>query len=680
VSPVLVVTLGLLFLLPIFFTPGQLAEEFELPKSLLLAAGMLLFLVWWIAGESSRPVSMGFGRWLRAIPGRITASIRHDPLGGAVGLMLLSAVLSTLASVRPYLSLFGAPQSHAGLRTIAGLAAVYYASRSLAASQPSWFRRLALAAAWSAAVAAAYSLLQIAHLDPITWSRQSSFAGLVRSGSTVGHAYTLSAYLVTCLPLVLWLLARSRSRAAALGWGVLATASLFIVIASLSRGAWLGAGTWLELWRAGLRMFRDHPALGVGLDAYQAAFPPYRTAELTRIEWGGTPGKAQNDAIQILATQGALGSLAALAIVLLSALGLWRIAKRAGPETRAAAVAAGAGLAAYVASSLVGFGTVATSALAAALAGWIGQESWVSEARVMDEGAAGLPAAVRTGHGSGARAGLARPAWSIALGLALASVLGYFLIVRPLRGEIFLAEALHGPSGNRTRDGFLERAAQAAPWDPRYPAEVGRSYFNEALRQRDPEEAGRYISIARDALARSVAIAPENSESRVLYATALSAQSVLSPELVSRDQVRGEFLRAVALDPLNPMVLVGAERGLIAAGLEGDARELALRCARAYPDFGPPLADLGSIALAQGRTAAAAETLKLALGRQWRDDEGGAANAWNALARASLALGDPRQAAAAADSAIARNPNLAQAFALREAAARAMSGGHPSGR
>src|SRR6185295_14336100 len=340
--------------------------------------------------------------------------------------------------------------------------------------------------------------------------------------------------------------------------------------------------TRLELWRSGLRMFGDHPALGVGLDAYVAAFPPYRTAELTRIEWGGTPGKAHNDAIQILATQGVLGGLAALAIVLLSALGLWRIAKRAGPEARAAAVAAGAGLAAYAASSLVGFGTVTTSALAAALAGWIGRESWVPEAIATDEGAAGLPAAVRTGHGSGARAGLARPAWSIALGIAIASVLGYFLIVRPLRGEIFLAAALHYPSGNTTRDGYLERAAEAAPWDARYPAEVGRSYFFEALRERDAEGRLRLLALSHDAMARSIRIAPENSENRILYATTLSAQSVLSPGLVSRDQVRDEFHRAVALDPLSPMVLVGAERGLIAAGLTEEARELALRCARAY--------------------------------------------------------------------------------------------------
>jgi len=83
--------------------------------------------------------------------------------------------------------------------------------------------------------------MQIAHLDPVKWQRQSSFEGLVRNGSTVGHANTLSAYLLMCLPLVVWLAVRSRSRAARIAWLTLSAASLFIIVMSLSRGAWLGA-------------------------------------------------------------------------------------------------------------------------------------------------------------------------------------------------------------------------------------------------------------------------------------------------------------------------------------------------------------------------------------------------------------------------------------------------------
>ncbi len=509
-SPVFIVTLGLLFLLPVFFTPGQLLEEFEFAKVSLLVTGALVLAAWWTAAESSRIGTAGFAGWLRTLPGRSAAAIRRDPLGGAVALMLLSAWASTVASARPPLSLFGAPQSHAGLRTLAALAAVYYASRTLAGS-PTWFRRLAQAAGAAAAVAAAYALMQLAHLDPLTWQRQSAFEGLLRTGSTVGHANTLSAYLAMCLPLVVWLAAKSRAGAARIGWGALAAASLFVVVASLSRGAWLGVAaggavaillvlasgrrptrasvliagailalalllplltpmrgpiltrvgqltdvsaetsrTRVELWRAGLRMFADHPILGVGLDSYIAAFPPYRTVALTRIEWGGTPAKAHNDAIQILATQGLFGGIAALAIVILCMIVIWRIARRGSPESREAAILTGAALAAYVASSLVGFGTVAVSALAAALAGWAARAARTAEAHTAE---------AHTAEAHAREGAPVRSLWNLLTGAALASVLWFVLVGKPLRAEMYLAEALHYPTGNSGRDELLAKAA-----------------------------------------------------------------------------------------------------------------------------------------------------------------------------------------------------------------------------
>ncbi len=724
-------TLALLFLLPIFFTPGQLLEEFEFPKVSLLVTGALVLAAWWIAAESSRIGTAGFPGWLGALPGRAAAAIRRDPLGGAVALMLLSAAASTAASVRPPLSLFGAPQSHAGLRTVAALAAIYHASRTLASS-PAWFRRLAQAAGAAAAVAAAYALVQLAHLDPLTWQRQSAFEGLVRTGSTVGHPNTLSAYLAMCLPLVLWLAAKSRARAARIGWGALAAASLFVVVASLSRGAWLGVAaggavaillvlasgrrptraaalvagailalalllplltpmrgpvltrlgqltdmsaetsrTRVELWRAGLRMFADHPILGVGLDSYIAAFPPYRTVALTRIEWGGTPAKAHNDAIQILATQGLLGGIAALAIVILCAIAVWHVARRGNPDSREAAIMTGAALAAYAASSLVGFGTVAVSALAAALAGWAARAARTAEAHDASAHQAEAKRAASFALHEGAPV---RSLWNLLAGAALASVLWFLLVGRPLQAEMHLAEALHYPAGNPVREELLAKATVAAPWDPRYPAELGRSFFYEALRAQDGQSRTSFIERARSLLTNAVRIAPENGENRLLFATVVSAQSIMRPGANSKNEVREAFRRAVERDPLSPVVMVGAERGLIAAGLQEDARALALRCASAYPDYAPPLADLGSMALEQGRTAAAAETLRLAVRLAWREDATGAANAWNDLARASLTLGQYQQASDAADSALAHNPNLGQAFAFKAAAKHALEG------
>ena len=726
-SPVFLTTLVLLFVLPVFFTPGQFLEEFEFPKVSLLVTGALVLAAWWIAAESSRAGAAGFVKWLAALPGRIAAAARRDPLGAAVGLMLISAAASTVASIRPALSLFGAPQSHAGLKTLAAIAAIYYASRSLA-SNPVWIRRIAQAAGAGAAVATGYALLQIANLDPLTWQRQNAFGGLIRAGSTLGHANTLSAYLVMCLPLIVWLAARARSRAVTIAWLLLAAVSLTVIVASLSRGAWLGVAagvaaaaalisalgsgarparrwvlvvlaiagivlalalftpmrdaflarlqqltdlradttrTRIELWRAGLRMFALHPLLGVGLDGYAAAFPPYRTATLTRIEWGGTPGKAHNDAIQILATQGSLGAAAALAIVIFVALALWHIARRGNPDTRIAAVAVGAALAGYGAANLVGFGTVATSALAAALAGWAARASRVAEAHA--------PASQREGPP-------VRSFANLAAGIVLAGMLWFMLVGKPLRAEMLLAEGMRYQAGSARRAEFLARAAATAPWDPRYAAELGRSLFYEALTERDPGTRLDLVGQARAALEKAVRAGPENGENRLLFATAVSGQAAMRPQANSQSEVREAFRAAVALDPLSPVVLVGAERGLLASGLEEDARELALRCATAYPDYAPPLADLGAIALDQGRTADAADTLELAVRRVWREDLTGAANAWKDLARARLALGRNEEAEAAADSALAHNPSLAQAFAIKEAAKRAISQKGEAGR
>jgi hypothetical protein len=66
-----------------------------------------------------------------------------------------------------------------------------------------------------------------------------------------------------------------------------------------------------QYWRATVKMIRDHPVLGVGLDAYGVAFPRYDSLNGTfRVE------RAHNDYLQTLAETGVIGSLIALAFVI----------------------------------------------------------------------------------------------------------------------------------------------------------------------------------------------------------------------------------------------------------------------------------------------------------------------------------------------------------------------------
>ena len=56
-------------------------------------------------------------------------------------------------------------------------------------------------------------------------------------------------------------------------------------------------------------------------------------------------------------------------------------------------------------------------------------------------------------------------------------------------------------------------------------------------------------------------------------------------------------------------------------GLTQEAHGAALRCANLFPGYALPMADLGVVALLEGRPQAAADTLTLALRRNWHGQE-----------------------------------------------------------
>ncbi len=67
-----------------------------------------------------------------------------------------------------------------------------------------------------------------------------------------------------------------------------------------------------ELWQTTMQMVKDHPILGVGLGAYQFAYPRYdQSSGIFRTE------QSHNDYLQILADTGIVGALALLAFVVL---------------------------------------------------------------------------------------------------------------------------------------------------------------------------------------------------------------------------------------------------------------------------------------------------------------------------------------------------------------------------
>jgi O-antigen ligase len=653
---------ALLALVPVAFYRGA-SEVFEFPKVELLATGALFLVFQPFARELSRLRAEGPRAWIRALPQRELADARRDPLGASVALFLLSALVSTAVSIRVDESLFGAHASEAGLKTALATAAVYFASRSLAVD-PRHLHRIARAAAVALAVALFYAVLQLLGLDPLPWTRSATLGGLRRVPGTLGHANHLGAFIAMMLPLLAWLATREGSRQLRLFWIALAAVSLPVLAATLSRGAWVacvagiavyGLLAWrarprtakgggrrlvlaavvlaaaaflaplftqfrpelllrlhqitdvsapstqsrIHLWRAGIRMAADHPVLGVGTDGYLAAFPKYRTSEYWRIEWNGRSAKAHNELIQMAATQGILGLLAGLLVIVFAARAVMLRSRSRDLVIRAGAAAVAGALAAFAVQDLASFTVASTGILAAALAGWATGAAPPEAASPPDRGAKRIAAATLT-------------------------ALWILFVLLPWLADAAAARAIPMPPASAARAESMKRASALAPWDGTHATELGRTLLAGAFSRPDPVERRGAILEARSAFERARRIAPSDGEVQALFARTLAAQAAADSTAIPASRVRAEFDRAIALEPENANVLELAAQGYLEMGLTSDGRAAALRCARLFPDFALPMADVGVAALLEGRPEAAADTLTLALKRNWHGEEGAA--------------------------------------------------------
>ena len=364
-----VILIAHLLLSPLVFSRDTV-EAFEFPKAALLTLTILALgtLVLW---DSLKPrANASFGERLRLL-----MPTWRDPLALGFLLFLASASISTVGSVAPRLSFWGAPESHAGLITILGYAALFFLTRHLCrGTEDAW--QLLAAAVVGAITASAYAMVQVAHADPIPWASVSRLFFFVRPFGTLAHPNFLAAYLAMTLPLLLLFADRAiqTRRWAVLAAVLVGTVGAAAAIATAcSRGAWLAsacalavcvigwlalgrgrrivwgglaivpislAALWLaarfvpahldpfpfligrlqrfafagarkEIWSIALALFGDHPIFGTGLDTFHLMFAQKRTVASWTAEGNMTPLRAHNAALQVLATQGVVG-LAAL--------------------------------------------------------------------------------------------------------------------------------------------------------------------------------------------------------------------------------------------------------------------------------------------------------------------------------------------------------------------------------
>ena len=408
-----------LVVLPLLFWRSTV-ENFETPKVSFLLATVLLLVT---LALSRRSVAFDASR-IRGAWGRL------DPVALSACAVLVSALLSTVGSKLWRYSLFGVEPTHGGLPTITALVVLLFATRSHLPDRQA-LNGLLAAPVVASAFLGLYACLQAVGLDPLPWSNTSDLAGWFRPFATLGHPSHLGGYLSMTLPLTLAFLlrgARQGKRWSAAALGVLMLAELAALALSLARGGWIGAalslsaflvltlrgsprpmrralmalaalGTTLAgltlatpsgrqlfggvleralrfresprgyLWSAALKIFKENPLFGSGLETFQFEFLKHRPVGYWLLEWGRTPATAHSEPLQILATQGAFGAMATVALVVSLLWAGRRALRRAPTDERVFVAAVVAGLIGFCAQAAVGFSVVAMSSLFAAYAG-----------------------------------------------------------------------------------------------------------------------------------------------------------------------------------------------------------------------------------------------------------------------------------------------------------------------
>jgi O-antigen ligase/tetratricopeptide (TPR) repeat protein len=670
-----------LVLCPLVFCPWTL-EAFEFNKALLLRAVALVF------AAAGLCAAVGTGNLVEAVRG---LHFRR-PLQLGFLLLLVSGFASTAWSISPHTSLHGVPESEAGFLTLLACTVLFFATFALCRTAEDC-RRLLVAPVAATAVVSGYAVVQLLGYDPLPWKRTSTYGGLTRWFATLGHANHLAAYLVMSWPLVLFFAQqagrRRRWRRLAL-LIALAALSSFVLVLTLSRGAWLafacmsavlvlgwfGTG-WRRaalafsavvplavvgllvlaargghlsetlsqrvqglsyfggrqhLWRAGWHLFRDHPVVGSGLDTYQLAFGRYRTPDYMQVEWDTTPTRAHNEAVHILATQGILGAAAVLVMTAGLVLAGRRAWRTGDPEDRALLAALYAGVIGFGAHGLFSFTVLGYGTLFVTFAAVLARLDAPAGSALPERGCGGM--------------GLGRRILQAGVGLA-AVLCGVNWIALP-----FAANCLCRQADKETSHALrkLERVVALDPEVPLYWVKLSQAAEWQALTATELAEHQRLLRRARQALETAVALA--SSDPYVHHNLGRLLGRLAREGLASPGDAYAELDTALRNDPVNAVFLADAADVALGLGDLPRTRAYAERGHQLYPVHAPFLGHLGYLALLDKQYAQAAELLHAALAWGANGLDGWKAAVGTCLARALLGLDRYEEALQAASVAL----------------------------
>jgi O-antigen ligase len=228
------VAITLVVAVPLVVTPWGEAAYSYIKSQLTIALALTGLLGWVVVYATTRQP-----KWVATLPEL------------ALWAFVLAGVLSTVTSVDPSVSIFGALGRHEGLLTTCAYAAWYFIGTHFFGTHRR-YQSLALAAAIAAAIAIGYGILQV--FTPPLFEGEAFVRewygrlGVPRVGSTLGGPLVFGGYLAFILPMLCTLAAVTQSRVRIV-WLAAAFLAVIDVALTLTRASWLallvGVGTYI---------------------------------------------------------------------------------------------------------------------------------------------------------------------------------------------------------------------------------------------------------------------------------------------------------------------------------------------------------------------------------------------------------------------------------------------------
>jgi O-antigen ligase/tetratricopeptide (TPR) repeat protein len=212
-------------------------DSFEYPKVMALTVIAILLLF----GGIACVVFMLVSNWGKGDLSRRLFFVFNERIALGMLLFFFSALCSTLLSINWQTSFYGEQGSFSGLVTVASYTTLFFGTRFFCRDLNE-FRTLFVATILGVFGTIIYGVVQAIGLDPVSWENISTYAGMNRVSSFMGHPNHLGAFLVISFPIICFFRILALKKPAigiAVSLMLIECLAAILVVLTLSRGAWL---------------------------------------------------------------------------------------------------------------------------------------------------------------------------------------------------------------------------------------------------------------------------------------------------------------------------------------------------------------------------------------------------------------------------------------------------------